>query len=263
LGEWEAILEHVPPALLVIFRIGGLMIFGPVFGSPVIPVRVKVGLTFLAGLAVYPIVASEAAAGHELRLETWALVPIVASELLIGMIVGFVANIPMVGVQTGGLVMGQQMGLGFARFYNPGIDDEADVLGQALFFVALTGFLVMGGHEMMVRAVLESFRHVPLGAFALDLSTVDLLLGLLLASFELALRVATPVLAIIFLQSVAMGYTAKTVPQLNILSLGFPIRILVGIALVMLGLVVINEVMLEHVDEALVALFDWIEGLGP
>jgi flagellar biosynthetic protein FliR len=251
-----AILEHIPPAMLVIFRIGGLMLYGPVFGSPVIPGRIKVFLAFLTGLAIYPLLGREVGDGLELSL--WGLGPLIGLELLIGVIVGYVASLPMVAVQTGGLVMGQQMGLGFAQFYNPGIDDEADVVGQLLFFMALAGFLAAGGHESMMLAVMRSFDYIPLGTFSVDLDVISLMLGLLGATFELALRVAAPVLALVFLQSTAMGFMAKTVPQLNILSLGFPIRILVGMGVVMAAAVVINDVAMVGVDLVLDSLFEWI-----
>lgn len=253
---------HIPPALLVIFRITGLTIFGPLVGSPSIPIRLKVFLSFLIGAAVYPLLSVEHFAGAPLELSLWSLGPLVATELLIGLVIGFIASLPMIAVQTGGLVMGQQMGLGFARFYNPGIDDEADVLGQILFFLTLSGFLLVGGHVAMVRAVLDSFAYVPLGGFTVDLDVVSLILGLLTAAFELALRIAAPVLALIFLQTVALGFMAKTVPQLNILSLGFILRIIVGISIVMLGLVIINDVIMEGIDDTMNRLFDWINASG-
>ena len=249
---------HIPPAMLVIFRIGGLAIYGPVLGSNVIPVRVRVMLSFILGLAVYPLLSRETLVGAPMQLDLLMLGPMVALELLIGLAIGFVASIPLISMQTGGLLMGQQMGLGFARFFNPSIDDEADILGQVLFFLALASFLLIGGHEYMLLAVLRSFEHIPLGGFAPDGGLIDLLLGLLLASFELALRVAMPLLAIVFIESVAMGFISKSVPQLNILSLGFPLRIIVGFAIVATGLAIMHDILLDDFNDTLTQLFDWI-----
>lgn len=259
MNQIEIIAEHVPPALLVVFRLGGLMIFGPVFGSPAVLVRVKVFFAFLLGLSIYPLIVDRAAIEQVMQLDLFMLAPIVAMELMIGVIIGYAASLPLVGVQTGGLVMGQQMGLGFARFFNPAIDDEADIIGQLLFFLALAGFLIVGGHEAMVHAVLASFHHIPLGQFAIDGSVLDLVVGLLLSAFEMAMRVAAPLLALIFLESVALGFIAKTVPQLNILSLGFPVRILAGFAIVAAGLHVINDVMMDGMSDMLAVLNEWIE----
>ncbi|UCD74456.1 MAG: flagellar biosynthetic protein FliR [Phycisphaerales bacterium] len=259
MNHLQVISDHLAPALLVVFRIGGLMVYGPVFGSSVVPARLKVFLAFILGLAVYPLLSRQYLGDQALALDLWSLGPLVATELLVGMVVGFVASLPMVAVQTGGLMMGQQMGLGFARFYNPAIDDQADIIGQMLFFLALALFLSIGGHEAMVLAVLNSFQHIPLGHFAAEADLVALLTGMLLAAFEIALRVAAPLLALIFLESLAMGFIAKTVPQLNILSLGFPLRIIAGFALVSFGVVIISEVMMEGIDQALAALFAWVE----
>ncbi|MHC4415040.1 MAG: flagellar biosynthetic protein FliR [Planctomycetota bacterium] len=256
------ILDQIPPALLVVFRLGGLMIYGPVFGARVIPGQVKVFLAFLLGLAVFPLIDTAHLVDPSFELDVWVLAPVVAMELLIGVVIGFLASLPLVVVQIGGLVMGQQMGLGLARFFNPAINDNADVLGQVLFMMTLAGFLLVGGHEAMVLAVLNSFQHIPLGGFVPDLGLLAMLTALLTAAFELALRVAAPLLALIFLQTVAVGFVAKTVPQLNILSLGFPLRILGGLLIVSLGLVVIDEVMMEGIDETLNVIFEWIESHG-
>ena len=256
----SAYLDHIPPALLVIFRLGGLMIYGPVFGAPVIPARVKIFLAVLLGLAVYPLIdTAHLAEATPLPLDLWALAPLMTRELLIGLIIGFVASLPLVAVQIGGLVMSQQMGLGFARFFNPAMNDQADVLGQILFFMILAEFLLIGGHEAMILAVFHSFQHIPLGGFVPDLGFASLLGGLLTAALELGLRVAAPLLALIFLQSVGMGFLAKTVPQLNILTLGFPLRILGGLAMICVALVVIDQVMMEAIDDTLSVLFEWIE----
>ncbi len=263
MSQYEIILAHIPLLLLVFFRIGGLMIFAPIFGSNIIPVKVRVLFSMLAALSVYPLLSDQLLGELHLELSLFTIVPVVALDLLLGVLIGFIATLPMIAVQTGGLIMGQQMGLGFARFYNPAVDDEADVIGQIMFFMLLVGFLLIGGHESLLLAVLHSFEHIPPGVAFLDMDLIDLLTGLLTASFELALRVAAPLLALVFLQSVAMGFVAKTVPQLNILSLGFPLRILVGFGVIGFGLVIINDVLMDGIDAGLIALFDWIHTSRP
>ncbi len=258
------ILDHVPPALLVIFRIGGLMIFGPLLASAIIPARVKLYLAVLLGLAVYPAVSAQVSIAMPPVLDLWSLAPLVFAELLLGAAIGFMANLPLVSVQVGGLIMGQQMGLGFARIFNPAAEVDENVIGQVLFLVTLVGFLLIGGLESLFLAVLNSFQHLPppaLGGFAADPGMLSLMVGLLMAAFELALRVAAPLLALIFLQTIAMGFIAKTVPQVNILSLGFPIRIMAGLAIIALGLVVLDEVILERVDDAMNLISTWVESL--
>jgi len=263
--QLTTILDHVPAALLVIFRIGGLMIFGPLLASSIIPTRVKLYLAVMLGLAMYPAVSAHVRIDVSPVLDLWSLAPLVFTELLFGAAIGFMANLPLVSVQIGGLIMGQQMGLGFARFFNPAAQVDENVIGQLLFLVTMAGFISIGGLESLFVAVLNSFEHVPppsLGGFGADLEMLSLMVGLLTAAFELALRVAAPLLALIFLQTVAMGFIAKTVPQVNILSLGFPLRILAGLTIIALGLFVLDEVVLERVDDVLNLILTWVESLG-
>lgn len=259
MNQFTALLDHIPPALLVIFRIGGLTVYGPVIGSKIIPVRVKVMLAVILGLAVYPILNTEELGNAGWQLTLWSLGPAIALEMLVGMVIGFLASIPLLTVQLGGLMMGHQMGLGFAKFFNPAMEDSADIVGQMLFFMALAGFLLLGGHEAMVLAVLHSFHHIPLATNIADGSLLTMLTGMLTAGYEVALRVSAPLLTLIFLETVAMGFLSKTVPQLNILSLGFPMRILVGLIIIALVVTVIDEVFRDWFDEVLRLTFSWIE----
>jgi flagellar biosynthetic protein FliR len=255
-----SILDHIPPALLVIFRIGGLMIYGPVLGSSVIPVRIRVLLAFVLGAAIYPTLAAQHHTAVGLQLNVWMLGPLVALELLVGLIIGYLASLPLTGVQIGGVIISQQMGLGFAQLFNPAINEESDVLGQMLFFMALATFILAGGLDSIVLTLLHTFERIPAGGVALDQHFITLVCGALASSLELGLRIAAPLLCIVFLETVALGFLSKTVPQLNVLSLGFPLRILVGLAILTLGLTVMNDVVLDEVDGMLEMVNAWVEG---
>ncbi len=254
MSDLTALYDRVPVLVLVLFRLGGLMVWGPLYGSTVVTPRVKVFTVLVLGLAVFPLIEQRHLAPGGLRLDLFTLAPLVVAEMLVGMVVGFVAGLPLLGVQIGGLLMGQQMGLGLAQFFNPDIQDESDVLGTLLYLTTIACFLLLGGHEQLLLTVLRSFEHVPLGGFRADAELLSLISGLMAAAIETALRVAAPLLALVFLETVAMGFVAKTVPQLNILSLGFPLRILGGLLILVVGLVVIQEVVMEGIDEALEAL---------
>ena len=255
----DAVLEHIIPAMLVAVRIGGLVLFAPIIGSSAVPVRVRVLLVAAISLAVYPSLHARGLVGGNVEPELFALVAAVAIEVTFGAFIGFIAGLPLVAAQIGGHMIGQQMGLGFAMFFDPTIEDDSDVMGQLFYFFTLALFLLIGGHEAMILAVLHSFEHVASGGPFAAMSMVDMVTGLLTAGCELALRVAAPVLAIVMLETIAMGFIAKTVPQLNVLSLGFPLRILVSWATLIIGIVVIQQVLVEGLDDGLDAMFQWVE----
>src|SRR5262245_17308129 len=134
MSSLDAISHHLAPAMLVVFRISGLAVFGPVIGSPLVPMRVKALVVVALGIAVYPSLSHGSLANEHIELSIGSIAPLVVGEVCVGAVIGFLALLPMVAMQMGGLIMGQQMGLGFARVYNPAMNEEGDVLEQSLFF---------------------------------------------------------------------------------------------------------------------------------
>lgn len=257
---YEQILPHAAPFAAVICRLAGLFVFAPVLGSIAIPGKAKALLALAMALVVYPTVDTSAQLGWTIDLMT--LVPLVVGEMLIGTTIGLIVSIPVVSVQMGGLLMGQQMGLGIANVFNPAVDTEGDILGQILLYLALAGFLTVGGLEAAYLAIAESFAHVPIGGFATDRAPLDLIVGLTNAGYELALRVAAPVMCILFLETLVIGFLMKTVPQLNILSFGFPIKILAGLTTLITAISVVAAVMHAEVLDSIVVMFEWVRSLG-
>jgi flagellar biosynthetic protein FliR len=245
----EQLSQHIVPALMVVARVSGLAFHGPLLSSSAIPMRIKALLVVSLGLAMYPMVAVSGELPREITLGM--ALPLVAIELGIGAFIGFCASMPLLAAQFAGLTMAQQIGLGFARFYNPAIGDESDALEQVLFFLALATFLALGGIETMFAAVAGSFTTIPAGSVpalltgGADTTALAVFVGAMSAAFELGLRVAMPLLGIICLETVVMGYLSKSVPQLNVLSIGFPLRIMVGLLVIIFSLAAIDEALID------------------
>lgn len=253
------LLPHAVGFALVLARIAGLFLFAPILGSPVIPTQIKALLAIGLSLAVYPTLGPVETA---VPLGTLTIAPILAVEVLFGLTVGLVASLPIISVQMGGLIAGQQMGLGLASFYNPAIDTEGDIAGQLLFFMAVAVFLALGGLEAMHGAIVHSFALTPAGGLAAEMSPIALVTGLVTSGFELAIRVAAPVLCVIFLETVAVGMIMKTVPQLNILSFGFPVRILAGVAAMYASLAAVTDATTGEIERTMRDAWSWVESLG-
>jgi len=247
------ILPHVGPFLIVLSRMTGLFIFAPVLGSPVIPGRIKTLLVLALSTATYSVL-TPALAGHgaiPLPVTLLDLAPLMAMELLIGLAIGFMASLPLLATELGGLVVGQQLGLGFARVYNPAMESDADVVGQMLFYMAMVVFIALGGVEVMFAILLNTFENVPPGGLPVTGDLLALAGGLMTSAYELAIRIAAPVLCLIFLETFALGFMNKTAPAFNILSLGFPIRIIIGTVALIASLGPIHEGVIETVGEVL------------
>jgi flagellar biosynthesis protein FliR len=257
----EPILPHVPVFLAAMFRMLGLFIVSPGLGGGTIPTPVKILLGLALTLVIYPTINLEA--NVPFHFDLIALVPICVTEILIGYTIGMIASMPMMAVQMGGLIMGQQMGLGLANFYNPAIDTEGDIIGQILFYVALGVFLALGGFDILVFSIVASFDRVAIGGFMLSQTPLETMIAVVHSGFELAIRVAMPVLCVLFIETVAVGFIMKTVPQLNVLSFGFPIRILAGLFAVYFALAFLSETIATDVHNAIDRALGWVASLGP
>lgn len=237
-GDLGPILDHVPAWLMVLFRLTGIFIMAPILGATTIPRQIKVYLTLGLSLCVYPMLlgSGRPSAGFigyvvDHGLPMWSLIASVGLELLIGYAIGYAASLPIMGMQVGGHIIDQQVGLGIAGVLNPEVGEQSGIVGQLFFLLAITIFAILGGHRIMLATLIGSFDQIPLGGFAGFESLVGLMLGLVTVMFELALRVAAPLLCLVFLETVAMGFIARTVPQMNILSVGFATRIMIGFAM--------------------------------
>ncbi|MBI1369528.1 MAG: flagellar biosynthetic protein FliR [Planctomycetes bacterium] len=250
------ILPHIPVFLLVVFRLAGIFMFAPMFGSDIIPVKVKALLALVLGFCVYPLIPPQA----PVHLTMMSMVVSIGSEMLIGLVIGYGASLPLVAMQLGGLIMGQQLGLGFAQVLNPDFGEDTDVLGQTLFVTALTVFIVLNGHHILLSTLVHSFSTVPIGAYMPGSSVLHVITGLLASMFELGVRVAAPLLCLVFLETIAMGFIARTVPQLNILSLGFPLRIIIGMMLVIALIGPIYESLIVSMRHALGLVYQLFGG---
>lgn len=256
---FDSILPHLPGFLLTLSRIAGLFLFTPMLSGAMVPRRVMALLAAALAVVVYPTLDHPATVPA--RMDLIALGPVVLSELAIGAVIGIVASLPLITAQLAGLIMGQQMGLGLASVFNPSIEIEGDNIGQMLFYVAVGGFILAGGLETLFDTLVSTFARVPLGDFSVADAPLDLLVGVTASGFEVALRVALPVLVILFMENVAMGFIMKTIPSLNIMTFGFPIKIIGGLAIVIGSLGVMMEVLMGAIEVDIWLLQDWARNL--
>jgi len=227
-----------PTLALVIARVAGMFAVAPVFAHPAVPVRLRVGMAVVVSLAVgaslaAPVAVPRSAAGLAIAL---------ASQAAIGAVIGYAARLLFVGLELGALHIGRQMGLGLADMFNPSGGGPTGSPAGLLRLLAVVMFLAIGGHRDLIASLLRSFRSIPLRGFAGPGAMLSLVVGLLDASFEVALKLAAPVLIAMLLATVAMAFLQKTMPQCNILSTNLPIRAMAGMLILACCLAVMMSV---------------------
>ncbi len=232
---------QLPGLMLVMARVLGLAFSAPIFSSMAVPRLLKAYFALATALMAYPLV--EPVLPQDLTL-TQSLAGMTA-EAMIGMAIGFGLSVVFSGVQLAGSMIDQQAGIAMGQVLNPAMDSSATVMGQFLFFIMLVVFLAANGHVAVVRATLESFQHVPPLSFRVTPSVVDLLVNMLASSFILAIRIGGPVLLSLFLVMLAKGFISRTVPQLNVLAVGFSIPAKVAILFTAISLIQMQDLMVD------------------
>lgn len=221
----------LPAFALVLMRVSGMMLAAPIFSSVTVPRRVKVALAVAVTVVIFPMVRPSIGDLPPTLLGTAAMA---VGELAVGLVIGLAVMMLFVAMQLAGQAIDQQMGLGLARVFNPMFESEVGVVSQLYLLIATALLLILNGHHLIVGGVIDSFRAMPPGQVTLQPEMLSVVRGLLAGSYAMALKVSAPVIVVLFLVSVMMGFLGRTVPQINILVVGFPLRIGIGlVALVM------------------------------
>lgn len=227
------LLGWLAAVLQPLFRLLGLFATAPVLSSRNLPMRVKVALA-----AAIAVVSAPLTVGNALSFQNPDIYLHLSAEVLMGLAIGMVARLVLAALDVAGELIGLQMGLSFAGFFDP-LAGQANAVGRLVTTLALALFVAMDGPAMLVAATVNSL-HVfpvhPVGPTASATSAAQWLgnlpVGTLLAQvFESGLLIALPCIALLLFINIALGLMARVAPQLNLFSIGFPVTLTAGLVL--------------------------------
>ncbi|MGE3164242.1 MAG: flagellar biosynthetic protein FliR [Planctomycetota bacterium] len=263
-----ATLEAVASFLLVFFRMTGMTISAPLFSNQSFPVQLRVWAAFVVALVVFPVAVQRVPAGAVLATLEHPLhsIAAVAGELAIGWLIGFIGSAAVWAAQLTGHLVGQEIGLTIGEVFDPVSDSQLSPFGTMFFTVALLVFVLLGGHHLLVMALVQSFEVAPLADFPVSYELGDFLTRTVGSQiWSMGLQAALPIMLALLLVSVAMAILARAVPEMNIFILGFSLRIGLGLlALVVVLPFVIDlfQTFLGGTEQLLTALLSVLGGGG-
>lgn len=188
---------------------------------------------------------------------------IVIGELGLGLLLGLGVMAILSSLQMAGQMIDQQAGTSLGELFNPELNSSVSVTGEMLYLVGTIIFLSLGGHRLLLESVIDSFRTFPVGQSFISEDAVVLLSNLVHQSLLLALQVSAPIMAIMSVISLAMGFLGHTVPQINVLTFGFPVKVLAGFFVVSMSLAGMGELIADSVPEAVATLRKTLSGYEP
>ncbi len=212
--------------LLLLIRVSGMLVSAPLLSHKGIPSWTKVGFAVFFALVLVPLQQDRAPQPPQ---QLGTVVDAVIREVLFGLALGLAMNLVFMGLQLASRIVGVQMGFGIGAVLDPITGAEFGTFDQFYALLVTLVFFTINGHHLVIQVLAETTRGVPLGSFDPFSLQIAGITGLIAGLTVTAVRMAMPVMAALFLTDLGLGFVARTVPQVQVLVVGAPIKIVVGV----------------------------------
>jgi flagellar biosynthetic protein FliR len=219
------IMAWVMPVFWPFLRILAVFSSAPIFSSRSVPVRTRVGLAFIvavcaqAGLPPQPLVG----------LTDPLAFQVVLQQIVLGVSIGLAVRIVFASVELAGELIGLQMGLNFAGFFDPTTNSQTSTVGRFFGNMTMLLFVVLGGHLMLLQVVVASFETFPVGGNAFESINRLRLHELGAVMFRYGLWIALPMIGMLLFINIVLGIVSRIAPQMNAFAIGFPLTLSAGL----------------------------------
>ncbi len=252
-------LVQIEVFLLILARIAGLFIETPVLNAKTFPSSGKTALAIWISIIMLFFVPYS----HNPVNNPVVMVFLIINEVAIGFLIGFVCQILFGAVQAAGEIVDLQMGLSIASAFDPSTGAVTSIVGKLFFYLALVMFVMLNGHHMVLSAVYQSFRVIPVGTFIHISGNLVTQLTMLVASMLLiALQLAVPALLLIFLFDFSLGIISRVAPQVNVFQLGFQMKPTIGLIAILFStpflITHISNMIAQMIQEIIKLLYNLI-----
>lgn len=258
----ELFLQGFPIFLLIFCRITSFFVVAPIFSSRNLPMMFKIGLGFMISILVFLVYGLK-----QTIVPDAGYILLIIREILAGVLLGFVAYLFFTVVQTAGAFIDLQMGFGMANVIDPMTGASSPLMGNFKFMVATLIFLSINGHHLLLSGIMRSYEWIPLSnelfGRIYDGSISEFITKSFAQTFLLAFQLAAPLVVAMFLTDVGLGFLARTAPQYNVFVIGIPIKIIVGLLMLIImmpGLIAIFGHIFAEMFQALEKLFGIVRG---
>jgi flagellar biosynthetic protein FliR len=210
--------------VLILTRISGLVMTAPVLGLRTAPMQVRALLAVALAVVVTPFYWQTAT---EMPANLLGLALLLSHEILLGLSLGLCVYILFTGLQFTGQIMGQLSGMSLADVFDPAHDGSVPILSDLMDRVTLAVFVIIGGHRELMQVLLDKFRWMQQGNTSFGPSLLDAITQVTANSLALGVRAAAPAIVSLLLANLLLGLINRTMPQLNIIAVGFGLNVMI------------------------------------
>ncbi|MCL2164293.1 MAG: flagellar type III secretion system protein FliR [Oscillospiraceae bacterium] len=255
----EMLIETVELFMLVLVRMTGMFVVSPIFGRRNLPLYYKIGFAFFLALLV---TSSNTISLPETGGTTIEYAIIVAKELIIGMMIGFIPYLMFSCIYLAGQIIDMKIGFGMVNVLDPESNTQIPVTANFYFMLCMIIFITLNAHHSIVKTIFISYEIIPAGHINIDGSVVTGYIRLFSDIFITGIRLAAPIIFTLMLADIAMGIIAKAMPQMNIFIVGMPLKILVGLLIIIVTLPVVFLILRELFGEIEGETINFMRGIG-
>jgi flagellar biosynthetic protein FliR len=233
-------LVEIQTFFLVFVRVGSIIIAAPLFDSQSVPSLIKVGLALAVSVLLFPLLPAVPAT----LLEDPVFFALrIVGEIATGVVIGLAVKLVFTGIQLAGQIAGFQMGFAIANIMDPATSDQIPILSQFNNLIAVLIFFIINAHYWFLKALVESYRIIPVFDFTFSGLLVQQLVALAGSMFIIAIKIGAPVIATLLLTNVTFGLIARTVPQMHVFIVAMPVKSVAGLLLMGISLPYVVEMM--------------------
>ncbi|HTU71488.1 MAG TPA: flagellar biosynthetic protein FliR [Candidatus Baltobacteraceae bacterium] len=223
--------EQFEVFLLIFLRVSSMLFLFPVISSAQFPSQLRLGLGALISFIIYRTVPHPHLAGGAFELLVGA-----SAQVLLGVIVGFIASLVFTGIQFAGELIDLQIGFAIANVINPTTQQNITIIGEFQLALATLIFLATDSHYFLIQGIAGSFNLVPLPYINLDPAVAGNLTLFFSQAFLIVFRISAPVVVALFLTNVMLAFMARVAPQMNVFVIGLPIQVAVGLTMMAISI---------------------------
>lgn len=230
---------------LIFVRMLGFFIVAPLFGRRNVPVIIKVGFSLLLTAVLYNIIDKTAFDEQFLdkKGDMYYYTFLLFKESVVGLTLGFVSYAMFTAIYVAGQLIDMQIGFGVVNVIDPLSSIQVPITSNFYFILAMVAFLAFRGHHILIKALFESYKHIPLGSAGFEENMINDVLRIFGSIFILGFKIAAPVTASILIADIALGVISRTIPQFNVFIVGMPLKIALGIAIMLISIPMFIELL--------------------
>lgn len=240
------LMAWLSPLIWPFLRTLAVFTSAPVLSSRAFPVRARIGLAFFVALAAQPTLGGQPVIG----INDPQALGAVFQQVGVGLAIGFAVRVVFAAVELAGEVAGFQMGLSFATFFDPSLNNQTSAVARLFGQMTLFLFVVMNGHLMVLMAVLKSFQAFPVDQNFLQALEQMKVIDLGADLFASGLWIALPMVGMLMFANLALGIVSRVAPQMNIFAIGFPVTLAAGLIGMAVTMPMLDEPMMVLMQRA-------------